>query len=109
MELKGLKDGGMGMRLRLQADATQRDLLVYPGSLQAQMIMTSAPEEEPRRKVYMASNSSTEKQVYLLDRMVKARGELARLVGKDSYADMALSDKMAKCPGMSLNRIESLT
>ncbi|KAL4241834.1 Mitochondrial intermediate peptidase [Abortiporus biennis] len=98
IELQGLKDIGMGARLRLQAKFTQRDLLVYPGSLQAQMIMTSAPQEEPRRKVYMASNASTPQQIETLERLLLARGELAKLVGKDSYAHMTLGDKMAKSP-----------
>ncbi len=100
-ELKGLEDLGMGARLRLQAQVTKRDLLVYPGSLQAQMIMRSAPAEEPRRKVYMAANSSTPEQIELLERLLRARAELARLVGKESYAHMTLSDKMAKSPGRS--------
>ena len=99
-ELEGVKDLGMGTRLRLQAQFTRRDLLVYPGSLQAQMIMRSAPAEEPRRKVYMAANSSTPEQIDLLERLLGARGELARLVGKESFAHMALADKMAKNPGM---------
>ncbi|KAI1789829.1 hypothetical protein LXA43DRAFT_892141, partial [Ganoderma leucocontextum] len=89
-ELQGVKDLGMGARLRLQAQVTKRDLLVYPGSLQAQMIMRSAPAEEARRKVYMAANSSTPEQVDLLERLLRARGELARLVGKESYAHMTL-------------------
>ncbi|TFK94375.1 mitochondrial intermediate peptidase [Polyporus arcularius HHB13444] len=97
-ELKGLEDLGMGARLRLQAQVTKRDLLVYPGSLQAQMIMRSAPAEEPRRKVYMAANSSTPEQIELLERLLRSRAELARLVGKESYAHMTLSDKMAKSP-----------
>lgn len=99
-ELKGLKDRTLGTRLRLQAQFTQRDLVVYPGSLQAQMIMHSAPEEEPRRKVYMAANSSTPEQIQTLESLLRARGELARLVGKDSFAHMTLNDKMAKSPGM---------
>ena len=98
-ELKGLKDHTMGARLRLQAEFTQRDLMVYPGSLQAQMIMHSAPQEEPRRKVYIAANSSTPEQVETLEKLLRARGELARLVGKDSFAHMTLTDKMAKTPG----------
>ena len=102
-ELQGLKDVGMGTRLRLQAKFTQRDLLVYPGSLQAQMIMHSAPKEEPRRKVYMASNSSTPKQIETLERLLRARGELAQLVSKPSYAHMVLADKMARSPGSYCN------
>ncbi|KAJ8457215.1 hypothetical protein ONZ51_g11668 [Trametes cubensis] len=97
-ELQGVKDLGMGARLRLQAQVTKRDLLVYPGSLQAQMIMRSAPAEEPRRKVYMAANYSTPEQLEVLEKLLRARGELAMLVGKESYAHMALADKMAKSP-----------
>ncbi|EIN13977.1 mitochondrial intermediate peptidase [Punctularia strigosozonata HHB-11173 SS5] len=97
-ELEGLKDKGMGVRLQLQAQFTRRELLVYPGSLQAQMIMRSAPSEEARRKVYIASNSSSPEQIEILERLLRARAELAQLVGKDSFAHMALTDKMAKCP-----------
>lgn len=107
-ELHGLKDLGMGARLRLQAQVTKRDLLVYPGSLQAQMIMRSAPAEEARRKVYMAANTSTFEQVELLERLLRARGELARLVGKESYAHMALTDKMAKSPGARVPDVHSV-
>jgi len=98
-ELVGLKDKGMGVRLKLQAQFTQRDLLVYPDSLQAQMIMRSAPSEEPRRRVYIAANSSTPEQIQTLEKLLRTRGELARLVGQESYADMTLGDKMAKSPG----------
>ena len=98
-QLSGLKDKGMGVRLQLQAQFTQRDLQVYPGSLQAQMIMRSAPEEEPRRQVYLAANSSTPQQIEVLEKLLRTRAELARLVGRDSFAHMTLDDKMAKTPG----------
>ncbi|KAI0652026.1 peptidase family M3-domain-containing protein [Trametes meyenii] len=107
-ELQGVKDLGMGARLRLQAQVTKRDLLVYPGSLQAQMIMRSAPAEEPRRKVYMATNSSTPEQIDLLERLLRARGKLARLVGKESFAHMTLADKMAKSPENVQHFLEAL-
>jgi intermediate peptidase len=100
-ELAGLKDQGMGVRLKLQARFTQRDLLVYPGSLQAQMIMRAAPAEGPRRRVYIASNSSTPDQINVLDTLLRTRAELAQLVGKSSFSQLALEDKMAKSPGLS--------
>ena len=98
-ELEGLKDVTMGARLRLQAEFTQRELVVYPGSLQAQMILHSAPSEEPRRKVYIAANSSTPEQVSVLERLLRTRAELARLVGRESFAHLSLDNKMAKTPG----------
>ncbi|KAJ3866106.1 mitochondrial intermediate peptidase [Lentinula novae-zelandiae] len=97
-ELSGLKDQGMGVRLKLQARFTNRDLLVYPGSLQAQMIMRAAPDEEPRRRVYVASNSSTPEQINILETMLRKRAELSRLVGSESFAHLTLDDKMAKSP-----------
>ncbi|KIK96397.1 hypothetical protein PAXRUDRAFT_826022 [Paxillus rubicundulus Ve08.2h10] len=97
-ELDGLKDQGMGARLRRQAWSTQKNLLVYPGSHQAYMIMTSAPKESPRQKLYMAAHTSSERQIECLEQLLHARAELARLVGWDSYAAMTLNDKMAKTP-----------
>ncbi|KAA1467993.1 mitochondrial intermediate peptidase [Dentipellis sp. KUC8613] len=107
-ELKGLKDHGLGSRLQLQTRFTQRDLLVYPGSLQAQMIMRSAPEEEPRRKVYMASNSSSPEQVEVLEALLRTRGQLAQLVGSQSFAHMTLADKMAKSPENARQFLDTL-
>ncbi|KAI5116328.1 hypothetical protein M0805_003541 [Coniferiporia weirii] len=99
-ELDGLKDLGMGTRLHLQAHFTNRPLAVYPGSLQAQMIMRSAPLEDPRRKLHIAANSSSPKQIHTLERLLRARAELAQLCGKESYAHLTLNDKMAKSPAM---------
>ncbi|EJD03583.1 mitochondrial intermediate peptidase [Fomitiporia mediterranea MF3/22] len=98
VELTGLKDFGMGARLQLQARTTNRPLAVYPGSLQAQMIMRSAPLEEPRRKLYIAASSGTEEQVETLEQLLQSRAQLARLCGKESYAHLTLNDKMAKSP-----------
>ncbi|KAF9567034.1 mitochondrial intermediate peptidase [Agrocybe pediades] len=107
-ELRGLKDKGMGTRLQLQAQFTQRDLLVYPGSMQAHMIMRSAPEEEPRRRVYLAANSSTPEQIEVLETLLRKRAELARLVGRESFAHMTLDDKMAKTPDNVYNFLDAL-
>ncbi|PPQ63782.1 hypothetical protein CVT24_004324 [Panaeolus cyanescens] len=107
-ELAGLKDKGMGVRLQLQAHFTKRDLHVYPGSLQAHMIMRSAPSEEPRRRVYIAANSSTPEQIEVLETLLRKRAELARLVGKESFAHMTLDDKMAKTPENVDNFLDAL-
>lgn len=100
-----MKDEVFGSKLH---HLSQKSLPIYPGSLQAQMIMRSAPSEEPRRKVYLAANSSAPKQIRLLEDMCRARAELAALVGKESYAHMTLGDKMAKTPGEFQRRIYKL-
>lgn len=104
-ELHGLKDKGMGTRLQLQAQVTQRDLVVYPDSLQAQMIMRSVPAEEPRMRVYTAAHTSTAEQIQVLERLLCARAELAQLVGQKSFADITLADKMAKSPGQNTSNL----
>ncbi|KAJ3567992.1 hypothetical protein NP233_g6003 [Leucocoprinus birnbaumii] len=106
--MAGIKDKGLGVRLQLQAQFTKRDLLVYPGSLQAQMIMRSAPDEEPRRRMYIAANSSTDQQIATLEGLLKTRAELARLVGRKSFAHMTLDDKMAKTPENVMNFLDAL-
>lgn len=98
-ELKGLDDQGMGTQLRIHAQVTNQNLVVYPGSLEAQMIMRSVPAEKPRRRVYTAANTSSPEQIEVLERLLRARAELARLVGKESFAEITLGDKMAKNPG----------
>ncbi|KIY67213.1 mitochondrial intermediate peptidase [Cylindrobasidium torrendii FP15055 ss-10] len=107
-ELSGLKDQGLGVRLKLQARFTQRDLQVYPGSVQAQMIMRSAPAEEPRRRVYIAANSSTPGQIQVLEEILRKRAELARLVGRESFAELTLDNKMAKTPANVSHFLDAL-
>ncbi|KAL5533896.1 OCT1 [Sanghuangporus baumii] len=107
-ELTGLKDLGMGVRLHLQARITNKALAVYPGSLQAQMIMRSAPLEDPRRKLYIAASAGTPDQVTTLERMLQARAQLAQLCGRESYAHYTLNDKMAKSPEHVQSFLEAL-
>lgn len=75
-------------------------LTIYPGSAQAHELMKSSSRESLRRKIYVAARSSTESQIETLERLLKARAEIAKLVGFDSFASMTLDDKMAKSPGM---------
>lgn len=76
----------------------EKEVLLYPGSLQAQTVMQSSSEQS-RFRMYMAANSSTEEQIEILERLLRSRAELAQLVGEESYAHMTVNDKMAKSPG----------
>ncbi|KAF8581654.1 mitochondrial intermediate peptidase [Ramaria rubella] len=83
---------------RLKAKSFGTTLSIYPGTAEAQLIMRSPSEEVARRKLYLSANASTPAQVEVLERLLRARAELSRLVGRESYAHLALEDKMAKSP-----------
>ena len=51
-----------------------------------------------RKQIYTAGRTSAGEQIALLERLLHTRAELAALSGYSSYAEMNLSDKMAKAP-----------
>ena len=55
-------------------------------------------DEATRREIYIAGRQSSREQIRLLERLMVTRAEIANLSGHESYAHMALSDKLAKSP-----------
>ena len=51
-----------------------------------------------RREIYTAGRTSIGEQVSILERLLHMRAEIAGLAGYRSYAELNLSDKMAKTP-----------
>lgn len=84
---------------RLKMKSHREPLKVHAHSPQAELIMRSVKEEQARRKVFLSSNSSSAQQLENLHRLLKARADLARMSGKESFAHLVLDDKMAKSPG----------
>ncbi|KAL2918816.1 Mitochondrial intermediate peptidase [Polyrhizophydium stewartii] len=74
----------------------------------ASIVLRSARSEETRRRVFLAMNSGTEAQIAVLEEMLKKRGELARLLEKESYGHMFLTDKMAGSPENVWSFLETL-
>lgn len=95
-DIRGGKSRALSL---LKLKSSRRNLQIYPGSAESQLIMQSPSEEVARRKLYLSAHSSTPEQLEVLDRLLRARAELSRLVGRESYAHMVLEDKMAKSPG----------
>ena len=62
------------------------------------MAMRTAEDDDVRRSVYMANRTASRDSIKRLEQMLQARSKLAKVCGYDSYAHMALSDKMAKTP-----------
>jgi intermediate peptidase len=65
----------------------------------ALVLLRSAKSDAARRDLFLAMNSASKSQVETLESMLKKRAELATLLGKDSYAQMYLVDKMVETPG----------
>ncbi|CAK7215871.1 Mitochondrial intermediate peptidase [Sporothrix curviconia] len=68
-------------------------------SAESALALRTIRDEDARKKIYYASRTASKTSVGLLEEMLGLRSELARLAGFDSYAHMALRDRMmAKSP-----------
>ncbi|KAF1811295.1 zincin [Eremomyces bilateralis CBS 781.70] len=55
-------------------------------------------DPDTRREVYMASRKASPSTIHRLEVLLQKRAQVAQVSGYDSYAHMALSDKMARTP-----------
>ena len=55
-------------------------------------------DPDVRREVYTAQRTASKDSIHKLEDLLKARSKLAKLCGYETFAHMALSDKMAKSP-----------
>lgn len=60
--------------------------------------LSQIEDPDVRRDLYMANRTASQGSVQRLERMLSLRSQLATLSGYETYAHMALSDKMAKTP-----------
>ncbi|EEH19367.1 hypothetical protein PABG_01686 [Paracoccidioides brasiliensis Pb03] len=60
--------------------------------------LKSVHDEDTRKQIYLTSRKTSDAQIDRLTRLLELRAELAQLTGYESYAHMAVSDKMAKSP-----------
>ena len=60
--------------------------------------MKKVDDPDVRREVYVAHRTASKNSISKLERLLKARSRLAKLSGYDTFAHLALSDKMAKTP-----------
>jgi len=65
----------------------------------AGLALRTVHDADVRREIYMANRTAARGQIQRLEEMLRRRAELARLSGYGSFAEMALTDKMAKSPG----------
>ncbi|KAI4279225.1 MAG: hypothetical protein L6R35_006059, partial [Caloplaca aegaea] len=71
--------------------------------------LISMEDESARRDLYVAMNTSPDAQVQTLEDFLKTRARVANLAGFGSFAEMNLTDKMAKTPVAVNSFLESLS
>lgn len=64
----------------------------------ARVAMSTVENPDARRDIYFAMRTASRASVDTVERLAKARAEIARISDHDSFAHMALSDKMSKTP-----------
>lgn len=72
------------------------------------LVLRSVRDESVRKQTYLATRTSSSRQIHRLEKLLTKRAELAKLSGFNSFADMTLSDKMAKNPEAVSNFLTSL-
>jgi mitochondrial intermediate peptidase len=76
--------------------------------MEPRLALRSMHNEQARKEVYMATRTSSRRQIHRLEELLSKRAELAKLSGYSTYAHMALSDKMAKTPEAVSNFLTTL-
>jgi len=88
-----------GMDPIVVKEATMRGRATIPtvGS-RAVLALKTVDDSDVRREVYLAHRTASKSSITRLERLLKARSRLAKLSGYQTFAHLALSDKMAKTP-----------
>ncbi|GAA5895653.1 hypothetical protein JCM5296_003770 [Sporobolomyces johnsonii] len=71
---------------------------VDPTSWEGRVLARNHPSAAVRRRFYVASHAAPRDHVETLEELLVARARLAKLVGRESWGDVALEDKMARTP-----------
>ncbi|VEU20956.1 DEKNAAC101829 [Brettanomyces naardenensis] len=71
-------------------------------------ILRSCPNRNIRERIWVCLHSVPKPQIQLLERLLRSRGILARMMGKDSYAEYQLKEKMAKNPANVMIFLQNL-
>ncbi|OAD71591.1 hypothetical protein PHYBLDRAFT_125851 [Phycomyces blakesleeanus NRRL 1555(-)] len=71
---------------------------IQTDSAECQMVLKYCTSSEVRQQVYESINSANRESITILEQLMRTRAELAGLVGRSSFAELQLQDKMAKNP-----------
>ncbi|KAI8341573.1 hypothetical protein BD560DRAFT_450726 [Blakeslea trispora] len=90
----------VGLDPQVIRSMTRKDGYAYipTHTAESHIALKYGQQEQVRKKVFKGMQSATNESIQLLEQLMKTRADLATLVGKASYAELQLQDKMAKHP-----------
>ncbi|CAG7847338.1 Mitochondrial intermediate peptidase Short=MIP; AltName: Full=Octapeptidyl aminopeptidase; Flags: Precursor [Serendipita indica DSM 11827] len=94
----GVPEGSPLWKLYALKRGMRSSISVEPNSTEARRVLKFSTNDDARRKVYVAQNTSRVEEIGVLEHLLRDRAELAKLVGHESYAHMLLHDKMGRNP-----------
>lgn len=99
-DCEGVPENPKLWRLYALKRGMRSTISVEPESTEARRVLRYSTNEDARKRVYVAQNTSRPAEIEVLENLLHDRAQLAVLVGHRSYADMLLKDKMGESPGM---------
>ena len=99
---------GEGFARQVLEDARAGKKSIDPTSWAGRVISRQHPDEAIRRRMHVGANATDESHVEVLEDLLMTRSRLAQLVGRESWGEVALEDKMAKTPRSVMGFLEKL-
>jgi intermediate peptidase len=81
---------------------------VDPSSHDGRVMARHHPSGDVRRKMFVGANAAPESHVETLEELLRTRAKLATLVGRQSWGNVALDDKMAGTPTNVMGFLDAL-
>lgn len=92
---------GLGQSFVRRVASRRGVATIQPNSWEASMVLRKAEDEDARRAVWTAGMKSEESRIEVLEGMLEVRRQIAGLVGRNSWGETELENKMAHSPGLS--------
>lgn len=100
---------GLGDRFVRRVRGRRGDAKVQPGTYESAMILRKAENEEVRRRMWIGGQTANRDQISVLEQLLSTRARLAGLVGRGSWGEVELENKMASSPGEISTRLPVTT
>lgn len=103
-----LKDLERSLLNQLKMDLTRSNYKIPTWGHLPLSVLRSSTNEALRKRIWIELHSTSDNQVRTLETMLKYRGVLAHMLGKESFAAYQLEEKMAKKPEHVMNFLSRL-